>query len=134
MPADLWLIVVKGAVALKRQPLLRRDRQESGVSAGADFGNGLLKHSKDPFLKGLRFLNSLRSDNVAEPTTDLSRCKQFPFPQDSTLLITPDPGDFLSFLSPESPCLREQTVCILLPEKLEKSRNSSTEKRLLVYN
>ncbi len=54
------------------------------VSSGADFENGLLKHSKDPFLKGLRFLNSLRSNNVAEPTTYLSRCKQLPFSQDST--------------------------------------------------
>ena len=90
-----------------RQPLLcnrlslvgLRDLQEVGVSAGADFGNGLLKHSKDPFLKGLRSY-SLRSDNVAEPTTDLFRCKQFPFPQDSTCLITPAPGDLFCLFSP----------------------------------
>ena len=48
-----------------RQLLLYRDRQESGASAGADFGNGLLKHSKDPF------------------------------PQDSTCLITPAPLEIL---------------------------------------
>ena len=83
-----------------RQPLLRRDRQEVGISAGADCENGLLKHSKAPFLKGLRFLNSLRSDNVAEPTTNLSRCKQFPFPQDSTCLITPTPDDLFCRSSP----------------------------------